>query len=220
MQCDCKLSLKCRLGPKLSSCLKIAQKKKAFHYFPQGSLSFQTFIHDSRGVLVKHTDLRIGEVIYEIISQNIPPFGIFPVKGIDFLFFTPVYRPYTELHRASNDASIEASVCILNPVCSPHFKPNLQSTVCSLHFILTDSENYSLSYSVSHFVHLLSSELSVITSTIPNLSVKRKWVCLWWFLALVLRSLMMFMVLFFNYLFKSKFGKLQSHLILKKNINS
>jgi len=86
MQCDCKLSLKCRLRPKLSSCLKIAQKKKAFHYFPQGSLSFQTFIHDSRGVLVKHTDLGIGEVIYEIISQNIPPSGIFPLKGIDFLF--------------------------------------------------------------------------------------------------------------------------------------
>lgn len=133
-----------------------------------------------------------------------------------FFFFTPVYRPYTELNRASNDASIEASFCILNQVCSLHFKPNLQSTVCSLHFILSDSEKYSLSYSVSHFVHLLSSELSVITSMIPNLSVKRKWVSLWWFLALVLRSMMMFMDLFFNYLFKSKFGKLQSNLTLKK----
>ena len=45
-----------------------------------------------------------------------------------------------KMYRVSNDATIYASVCILNPVCSLHFvsslhfKPNLQSAVCILYW--------------------------------------------------------------------------------------
>ena len=46
------------------------------------------------------------------------------------------------MYRVSNDATIQASVCILNPACSLHFlpslhfKPNLQSAVCILYCLV------------------------------------------------------------------------------------
>ena len=69
-------------------------------------------------------------MIYEFLSHSIPTFWLFALKGFDFTFLLPIHRSYIEntsrIKRCDNlDLSLQFK-------SSLHFKPNLQSAICSL----------------------------------------------------------------------------------------
>ena len=69
---------------------------------------------DIHSDVIKRTRLRIGKVICEFVSYNIPAFWLLPLKGFVFMFLMPVFRSYFQKTRLG---------------LSLHFKPNLQSAV-------------------------------------------------------------------------------------------
>ena len=81
---------------------------------------------NSQGVLMLHTDLRIGVVIYKFVSYNIPTFWLFALNGFN-------YRSYIE--NISHVKQCDNLGLSLHFVPSLHFKPNLQSAVCILYLL-------------------------------------------------------------------------------------
>ena len=73
---------------------------------------------DPHSDVIKRTRLRIGKVICEFVSYNIPTFLLLPLKGFVFMFLLPIFRSYFQKTRLG---------------LSLHFKPNLQSIVCILY---------------------------------------------------------------------------------------
>ena len=74
---------------------------------------------DPHSDVIKWTRLRIGKVICEFVSFNIPTFWLLPLKGFVFMFLLPIFRSYMEKTRLG---------------LSLYFKATLQSAVCILYW--------------------------------------------------------------------------------------
>ena len=68
-----------------------------------------------------------AQVLYRwFVFNNIAIFWLLLLNAFDFIFCCQYKDHALKIHRVSNNATIQASVCILNPACSLHFVPSLR----------------------------------------------------------------------------------------------